>query len=349
MSHVHSAVPQEDQDPPRWNWREVVARYQTPSARRSIWQLCSTLGPLLVTLFLMYFAFAVGYWLVLLLGAIAGGFLVRTFIIMHDCGHGSFFRSKRANDIVGFITGVLTLTPYVQWRRDHAIHHATSGDLDHRGLGDITTLTVREYLSLSTWKRIKYRLYRNPLVLLGLGPVWLVVEQRLKTKSSAGPKEVWSVRATNLTLLALFAATSMLIGPTKVLLIYLPAFMVAGASGIYLFYVQHQFEETYWAQHAEWDYATAAIRGSSYYRLPAVLNWFTGSIGLHHVHHLSPKIPNYRLRRCHEENPAFHEVRVLTLWESIKTLGLKLWDEENRRMVGFGHLRRLRSGAVPSA
>ncbi len=325
------------------SWREIVARYQGPSTGRSVLQLITTLGPLLGLLVVMYLLSRISYWLALPVGVLAAGFLVRTFIIMHDCGHGSFFKSRRANDIVGFFTGVLTLTPYTQWRRDHAIHHATSGHLEERGFGDIATLTVREYLDLNLWGRFKYRLYRNPLVLLGLGPIWLVVRQRIHNPGSAGRKEIVGVHLTNAAIVAFFVLTSLLVGPLTVLSIYGPVMFLAGAAGIYLFYVQHQFEDSYWEVNPVWDYAAAAVQGSSFYRLPRVLDWITGSIGFHHVHHLSPKIPNYNLRKCHEENTLFHEARVLTMWESVKTFSLKLWDEDERRMLGWRDLRaRLR-------
>ncbi len=321
-------------------WREIVAKYQRPSISRSVVQLCNTLGPLLLLFVLMYFAMRVSYLLTLGLAVIAGGFLIRTFIIMHDCGHGSFFKSRRANDIVGFITGVLTLTPYSQWRRDHAIHHATSGHLEERGHGDVTTLTVKEYLQLSRWGRFRYRFYRNALIMLVVGPVFLMIKHRLHTPDTAGRREIIGVHATNATIVLLFVATSLLIGPLKVVAIYMPAMLMAGAAGVWLFYVQHQFEDTYWAQGADWDYASAAVEGSSFYRLPRVLDWMTGSIGFHHVHHLSPKIPNYLLRRAHEENALFQHAKTLTVWQSIRTFSLKLWDEENRRLIGWRELRR---------
>jgi omega-6 fatty acid desaturase (delta-12 desaturase) len=320
-------------------WKEIVAAYQKPCVRRSVLQLCTTIGPLLGTFVAMYYAMRVSYLLTLALAVVAAGFLVRTFIIMHDCGHGSFFRSRRANDIVGFITGVLTLTPYVQWRRDHAIHHATSGHLEERGFGDVATLTVREYLGLPWWGRVKYRLYRNPLVMLGLGPVWLMVKQRFPTRGSAGRREVLNVHLTNACIVGVCGLCSLLVGPLAVAAVYGPAMMIAGAAGIWLFYVQHQFEDTYWAGGGEWDFATAAVAGSSFYRLPRMLDWITGSIGYHHLHHLSPRIPNYLLRRAHEENPLFHRVRVLTLRESVKTFSLKLWDEERGRLIRWRELR----------
>ncbi len=306
--------------------------------------MCTTLIPLALNLYLMYLSLPVSYWLTLALSVPAAGLLVRTFIIMHDCGHGSFFPSRMANDIVGFFTGVLVLTPYKQWRRDHAIHHATSGDLEHRGHGDVTTLTVNEYLALSRWERFRYRVYRNPIVLFGIGPIVLAVKQRLPTPGeTTGRKEKWSVWLTNLAIVVLVVLFSLLIGFWSVVMIYAPVFMISGAIGIWLFYVQHQFEDTYWDRRPEWEYPVAALHGSSYFKLPAVLQWFTGNIGLHHVHHLSPLIPNYKLQDCHEENPVFQQVTTLTLWASLKTLSLKLWDEEKRKLIGWRDLKTRQS------
>jgi omega-6 fatty acid desaturase (delta-12 desaturase) len=323
-------------------WREIVARYQTPGVKPAVWQLVSTLVPLIVSFVLMYWSLSVSYWLTLLLAIPAAGLTIRTFIIMHDCGHGSFLPSKTWNNIIGWITGILTTTPYAHWRREHAIHHATSGHLEQRGTGDISTMTVREYLGASPLRKFWYRIYRNPVILLGFGPAFLFIKHRWPTRGIAGRKEVWNVHLTNLALAALITALSLLIGFREFMLIWLPIFLLSGSAGVWLFYVQHQFEDAYWRGGEDWDYATAAVYGSSYFRLPKVLQWFTGNIGFHHVHHLSPKIPNYRLEKCHRENPTFQKVVTLTLRESIRTLGLRLWDEESGRMVTFGHLRRLR-------
>ena len=323
-------------------WREIVARYQTPGVKPAVWQLVSTLIPLIASFVLMYWSLSVSYWLTLLLAIPAAGLTIRTFIIMHDCGHGSFLPSKTWNNIIGWITGILTTTPYAHWRREHAIHHATSGHLEQRGTGDISTMTVREYLSASPLRKFWYRIYRNPVILLGFGPAFLFIKHRWPTRGIAGRKEVWNVHLTNLALAALITTLSLLIGFREFMLIWLPIFLLSGAAGVWLFYVQHQFEDAYWRGGEDWDYATAAVYGSSYFRLPKVLQWFTGNIGFHHVHHLSPKIPNYRLEKCHRENPTFQKVVTLTLRESVRTLGLRLWDEESGRMVTFGHLRRLR-------
>ena len=323
-------------------WREIVARYQTPSVKRAVWQLVSTLVPLAGALVLMNWSLSVSYWLTLLLAIPAAGLTIRTFIIMHDCGHGSFLPSKTWNNIIGWITGILTTTPYSHWRREHAIHHATSGHLEQRGTGDISTMTVREYLNARPLRKFWYRIYRNPVILLGFGPAFLFIKHRWPTRGIAGRKEALNVHLTNLALAALITTLSLLIGFKDFMLIWLPVFLISGSAGVWLFYVQHQFEDAYWRGGEDWDYATAAVHGSSYFRLPKVLQWFTGNIGFHHVHHLSPKIPNYRLEKCHRENPTFQKVVTLTLRESVRTLGLRLWDEESGRMVGFGHLRRLR-------
>ena len=259
---------------------------------------------------------------------------------MHDCAHGSFTPSRRANEIIGFWTGVVTLTPFGQWRRDHALHHASSGDLDRRGFGDVTTLTVDEYLARSAWGRWRYRAFRHPIVLFGLGPLYFLFLQRLQTPAAPkGGKRAASVYTTNAAIVLLYGALCVAFGPWVMLSLFLPVYWVAVAAGFWLFYVQHQFEDTYWESHESWDYRTAAIQGSSYYRLPRVLEWVTGSIGLHHVHHADPKIPNYHLRRCHEAMPEFRAVPELTIRASLRTVSLKLWDPRQRRLVGFPALR----------
>jgi omega-6 fatty acid desaturase (delta-12 desaturase) len=331
-------------------WRDLVARYQTPSIRRAVWQIVSTIVPLFTLLWLMHRSLAVGYWLVLLLAVPTAGLLLRTFIIMHDCGHGSFFRSRRWNDTVGFLTGLLTLTPYVQWRHDHAIHHATSGNLERRGFGDITTLTVEEYIGLSWWGRFRYRMYRNPLVMFGLGPIWFAIRNRWQTPGEfTQMKEIWNVHTTNVALAGLVGIGGLTVGIKPLVLIYVPVFLISGIVGIWLFYVQHQYDEAYWERPEKWDYTTAALAGSSYLKLPRVLQWLTGNIGLHHVHHLSPKIPNYFLQRCHDEIPVLQQAPVVTLWEGLLALRLKLWDEENRQLVSFRRLRERRAVAASTA
>jgi len=323
-------------------WQQMVAKYQNPSLQRSLWQVANTLLPYVVLLILMYVSLSYSYWLTLALALPAGGLLTRAFIIFHDCGHGSFFKSQRANNFLGTICGLLVFTPYYQWRFEHAIHHATSGDLDRRGVGDIITLTVGEYVQLSRWGRFTYRLYRSPIVMLGLGP-WFtfLISQRFVNPISKKRERV-SVYFSNLFIVALLVVAALTIGVKAFLLIQLPVAFVGGLGGIWMFYIQHQFEGTYWQRHEEWDYTTAAIRGSSYFKLPKVLQWFTGNIGFHHIHHLSSRIPNYALQQCMEENPEFQNVTTITLWSSLKSLRLNLWDEEQRLLISFRHLKTAR-------
>jgi acyl-lipid omega-6 desaturase (Delta-12 desaturase) len=327
-------------------WQSTTAPYRASSTARAFVQLCTTILPLAALVAVMYAMLDVSYWITLALAVPAAGFLVRTFIIMHDCGHGSFVPSRRANEVIGFITGAITLTPFAQWRRDHALHHASSGDLDRRGHGDVLTLTVDEYLARSRWGRLKYRLYRHPITLFVLGPIFLLFVRHLPAAGIAlTTKTKIESRATTAAIVAIVVAFTLAIGWKAVLLVYGPIILIAGATGNWLFYVQHQFEDAYWEAHEGWDYAEAAIKGASYYRLPRVLEWMTGRIGLHHVHHLDPKIPNYLLRRCHDENGVLQAVNVLTIRESIRTASLKLWDAEHRRMVGFRALRSRRTAA----
>ena len=322
-------------------WRELVAKYQVPSNRAAITQICTTMIPLALNLALMAWAMRINYALVLLLSIPAGGLLIRTFIVMHDCGHGSFFSSRRWNDIVGFVTGVMTFTPYIQWRRDHAIHHATSGNLDKRGWGDVSTLTVKEYLALTKMGRFKYRIYRNPLILLVIGPIWLMIKHRFPSAGGlTTAKERANVHATNLALVVVVTFLALVGALNEAAAIYLPSFFLAGVMGVWLFYVQHQFEDAYWRPGVKWDYATSALQGSTYLKLPKFFQWFTGNIGLHHVHHLSPRIPNYRLQQVHDSHPEFQSVPTITFWTGVKALGLKLYDEDRQRLIGFGDLRR---------
>ncbi|MEP6622455.1 MAG: fatty acid desaturase [bacterium] len=323
------------------DWRAIVSRYQPSNTARAVTQIVTTLIPLATAFYLMYRSLALPYWITLVLAIPTGGLLVRTFIIMHDCAHGSFLASRRANAIIGWITGLITMTPFGQWRRDHSLHHASSGDLNRRGHGDIDTMTVREYTALPRGARLRYRAMRNPFVLFVVGPLHFLLSNRIPPRGAdaASRRDRASVWAANAGIATLFAAASLWIGWSAVLLVYLPPIYLAAATGIWLFYVQHQFEGTYWKQHADWDYATAAIRGSSYLRLPMVLRWFTGNIGVHHVHHLGPRIPNYALTRCHDENALFHDVTIITLTQSVRTLRLTLWDEARERLVGFKDAR----------
>jgi omega-6 fatty acid desaturase (delta-12 desaturase) len=319
---------------PSRQWGAVVKRYQQTVLWKAVFQLASTFVPMAAVFYLMYRSLVLPYAVTLALAFIAAGLLVRTFIIMHDCGHGSFFESRRANEICGWITGVMTLTPFAQWRKDHALHHASSGDLDRRGHGDIDTITAKEYMAMPADKRAKYRFKRNPFTLLLLGPIYLMISQRRLMKNAhLNEIQHFSVYSTNAAIAAIVIGFSLWIGFGNFMAIYFPAIYIAASAGILLFYVQHQFEDTYWQTHENWDYATAAIHGSSYFKMNPVLQWFTGNIGLHHVHHLGPRIPNYNLQRAHNENEMFHDVTVLTVWSALKTLRLKLWDEESRSLI----------------
>jgi omega-6 fatty acid desaturase (delta-12 desaturase) len=324
-------------------WQKVVARYQVPDLRRSLVQVANSFIPYLLLWALMYFSLRVSYLLTLALAVVAAGFMMRIFIILHDCGHGSFFKSQRANNFLGTICGVLAFTPYYQWRHNHAIHHATAGDLDRRASWDLPlTYTVREYLALPRWKQLLYRLYRHPLVLFGIAPTLLFVFAQRLMSPKGGKRERWSVVFTNLALLALFLVLGYFIGYREVLAIQLPTLIIGATLGVWLFYIQHQFEDTYWEHNDDWEFAEAALKGSSYYKLPHLLQWFTGNIGLHHIHHLSSRIPNYALQACHDENPEFQQVSTLTLLGSLKCVSLRLWDEETQKLVSFAHLKRLK-------
>jgi len=323
-------------------WKQAVAEHRKPALRSALWQLGNSLIPYLALWGLMIWTRNISYWITLALAVVAAGFLVRIFIIFHDCGHNSFFNSRRANRLTEFVTGVLTFTPYRQWRHQHALHHATSGNLDRRGTGDIWTLTVREYLEASRWKRFSYRLARNPLVLFGLAPFYVFLIQQRFPSRQVGKRERRGVYWTNGALLMIALLMSLTIGFKAYVLIQLPVIVFAGAAGVWLFYVQHQFEDMQWERREDWDYVKAALRGSSFYKLPKILQWFTGNIGFHHIHHLSPAIPNYNLEQCHKEISMFQQVEPVTIWRSLKSLSFRLWDEQRRTLVGFRRIRTLR-------
>jgi acyl-lipid omega-6 desaturase (Delta-12 desaturase) len=325
-------------DSPR-SWRGVLDAYAKPRLARSLVDLATSVLPYLVLMAAMVLALRVSWLLALVFVVPAAGFLLRTFIVFHDCTHGSFMRSRRANDVIGTLVGLLVWMPFRGWQHEHAVHHATAGNLDRRGTGDITTLTVAEYNALPLWRRVGYRLFRNPFVMFGFG--WLlvlVVKPRFVPRGSR-PKVRNSVLATNVALAVIVAGLCLTIGWRAYLLVQVPVFVVTGAVGIWLFYVQHQFEDTYWQSKAEWRYDHAALEGSSYLELPAVLRFFTGNIGFHHVHHLSVGIPNYNLKTAHEQTDGLKAVPVLTVRDALRATRLKLWDERRGRLVTFADAR----------
>lgn len=324
-------------------WQDIVARYNQPDALRSTWQIINSLVPFIALWILMAYSLQVGYWLTLLLAVPTAGFLVRLFIIFHDCCHGSFFKDNRANELVGIFLGLLVVTPFYQWKRDHSIHHATAGDLDRRGTGDVMTMTVAEYMVLPWYKKFGYRILRNPLILFTVGSlIDFVLLQRFPT-SNSGKKEISNVWWTNVVLAGIVIILGMTVGWKTFLLVELPVLLFATSAGVWMFYIQHNFEGTYWERHDKWEFFKAGVTGSSFYKLPAILNWFTGNIGYHHIHHLSPRIPNYKLQQAYRENQIFQEVKPLTFWRSLKSLQYRLWDEERKMLVGFNVLRNRRS------
>jgi omega-6 fatty acid desaturase (delta-12 desaturase) len=322
-------------------WVQVLARYRQPSDNRAIVEIAITFLPFAALWVLMWATLDLGYWFALSLAIPAAGFLVRLFMIQHDCGHGSFFRHRLTNDWIGRIIGVLTLTPYGFWRRTHAMHHASSGNLDRRGIGDVDTLTVDEYRTRSIWGRLRYRLYRHPLVMFGIGPAYLfILRNRLPIGMMRGGWRPWaSTMETNLAITLIAATLVWFIGIKAFLLVHVPIMLLAASVGVWLFYVQHQFERTTWENDSEWNLHQAALHGSSHYDLPAFLRWFTANIGVHHVHHLCSRIPYYRLPRVLRENPELRGVSRLTLLESVRCVRLVLWDKTQRRLVPFHDVR----------
>ena len=316
----------------------LLTKYKEPALVRSLWQLSNTALPFFALTVLMHLAHHYGHgWLAFLLAFPAAGFLARLFIIQHDCGHGSFFKSTRANDLLGGVLGVLTLTPYRYWKQTHALHHATSGNLDRRGYGDINTLTVAEFESLSAWGQWKYRLYRSFPILFVIGPSFhFAVYHRFPTIIPPDWKaERLSILLTDLALVSILAAASYTVGLMPFILVQLPVNLITATAGVWLFYVQHQFEDTYWRRDDNWDLSQASLVGSSYYELPRVLQWITGNIGFHHIHHLNSRIPNYALQQAMEENPVLQDVTRVTLLKSLKCVWLTLWDEKQGKLVPF--------------
>jgi acyl-lipid omega-6 desaturase (Delta-12 desaturase) len=331
-------------------WRPLLAPYSRASRRQASLQLLNTALPFILLWALMAASAGAGHlWLTLLLAVPASGLLTRLFIFQHDCGHGAFFPSRRANNLAGAVLGVVTLVPYAYWRRTHAYHHAHSGNLGHRGMGDVQTKTVREYLAMSPGRRFLYRLYRNPFVLFGVGPFYqFVLKHRLPLDAPLAWKKEWaSVLWTNLSIAAVATGLCLLVGWQTFLWVQVPIVLISGSVGVWLFYVQHQFDDTYWSEDPDWDFFHAGAHGSSFYDLPPLLHWFTGNIGYHHIHHLMSQIPNYRLQECFRNTPELQRVTRLTLGRSFRCAGLKLWDEERRELVGF-RAALSRAAALPA-
>lgn len=319
-------------------WYRAISRYEQPSLRKAIWQLLNTFIPYLVLWVLMIFLVKQGYsyWIILALALPAAALLVRIFIFFHDCCHGSFFVSRRANTILGYISGILTFTPFDEWRSSHAKHHNTAGDLDRRGTGDVWTMTVEEYLAAPKLKRLEYRTYRHPFIMFGLGPAIMFLVINRFSHNGARIHERRSVILTNISILVIVILASLMVGFWEYIMIQLPIILIAGLFGIWLFYVQHQFEGVYWARHDVWDPMRAALEGSSYYNLPGVLQWFAGNIGLHHIR---PRIPNYNLQQCYDGITALQEVKALTIRTSLNSLLMKLRDERQQKIVSFRSLK----------
>jgi len=319
----------------RESWRALAARHQRASTGRASWQIVNSVCLYLALWCAMAWTIRVSWWLTMPLVVLAAGIFIRVFIIFHDCGHGSFFRTAKANNVWGFLTGVLTFTPYQHWRRVHAIHHGTTGNLDSRGIGDVWTMTVQEYESATPSRRFAYRVARSPFVLLLIAPSLMFIFEHRLPRSGAGPRERRSVWLTNLCLLAFASLMTLVIGLLPFLVIQVTIIALAGAVGVWLFYSQHQFEGAYWRRTSDWSHNDAALRGSAFLKLPRWAQWITGNIGFHHIHHLDSRIPNYRLQECHESLQLDNEVSPLTIFRSLCAFGLKLWDEANGRLVRF--------------
>ncbi|MFD1039277.1 fatty acid desaturase [Virgibacillus byunsanensis] len=321
--------------------KKSVAPFASSDTKASIKQLINTILPFFLLWFLAYQSLSVSIWLTIPLTVVASGFVIRIFIIFHDCTHQSFFQNKKANRIIGTITGIITLFPFEQWKREHAIHHATSSNLDKRGTGDVWVMTVDEYIAASFWGRLGYRLYRNPLVMFGLGPIYLYLISNRFNRKGAKRKERLNTHFINASIVGIYALLIWAIGWQAFLIIQLPILFIAGSLGIWLFYVQHQFEDSYFEHESEWDFVKAAVDGSSYYKLPKIMQWMTGSIGFHHVHHLSPRVPNYKLEEAHESTPPLQQATTITLASSLKSIRFRLFDDTNKRFVGFKEVKEL--------
>ncbi|MBT2603566.1 fatty acid desaturase [Bacillus sp. ISL-53] len=328
--------------------RKQIAPFEQSTTKQSIWQIINTLGPFIILWYLAYISLSVSYWLALIPAVFAAGFLTRIFIIFHDCTHHSFFKDRRANRIVGTIMGVLTLFPFDQWGHEHSVHHATSGNLDKRGTGDIWTLTVDEYLAAPFKIRFAYRFYRNPLVMFGLGPIFVFLLKNRFNRKGARKKEKNNTYLTNALIVVFAALLCLAVGWQSFLLVQGSIFMISGSIGIWLFYVQHTFEDSYFEENEEWEYVLAAVEGSSFYKLPKLMQFLTGNIGYHHVHHLSPRVPNYKLEMAHNNTQPLENVPTITLATSLSSLRFRLWDEESKNFVSFKDIKYLTKKSVPT-
>ncbi len=328
---------------PKPTWVSELKRFEKTNPRRVALQLLDTLVPYLALLALMYLTMTwhLPYVVTALLAIPAGALMVRNFIIFHDCVHGTFVSSPLGRQVIGNVLGVLTFTAFSDWRRSHGIHHSAAGNLDRRGIGDIWTMTLEEYAASSRLRRIGYRLFRNPFIMFGLGPLYsFVLGHRLPTRG-ASRNQVLNVILTNVAIAGIIVVSAFTIGIKAYLLIQAPVFLVGGAAGVWLFYVQHQFDPSYWARTGEWASMEAAMRGSSYYKLPPVLQWISGNIGLHHIHHLRPRIPNYNLQECLDATPELQLANPLRLWPSLKSVRLKVWDERRKLLITFREMSAL--------
>jgi omega-6 fatty acid desaturase (delta-12 desaturase) len=348
---MHTLTPPTDaaaEDRDRLYWRESVERHERPSLRHSLLDVATSVVPYLALTVAMYACLNISVWLTLALAIPTAGFLLRTFIVFHDCAHGSFLPSKRGNLWLGRFTALLVFQPFGNWRHNHAVHHGTAGDLDRRGTGDVPTLTVDEYLSRPWKQRLAYRLFRNPVVMFGIGPIWsLMIGPRIWSNKMR-TRQRNSVIGTNLVLALVIGAIFWLVGAEAWLLVQMPIAILAGTMGVFLFYVQHQFEDVYWEDSESWNYADAALQGSSYLKLPKLLQYFSGNIGLHHVHHLSAKIPNYNLQRAHDENPIFHDVPILSIRDGLHSVRLKVIDPKSGRLLTWSEVRALSQVPAPA-
>jgi acyl-lipid omega-6 desaturase (Delta-12 desaturase) len=321
------------------SWIKIVSKYNHPNPVKSWLQFSINLFVFSILWFLMFESLSLSYWITLGLSLPAAGMLVRLFIIYHDCTHGSFFKSRRLRNFIGLLIGVLTFTPYFSWSHNHIIHHETAGNLDKRGIGDVWTLTVDEYRASTLWNKIVYRFYRNPITMFLVGPLYVFLIGNRFTKKGMDKTARMGVYITNAGLLVFAVGMSLLIGVKAYLMIQLPVIYISGILGFWLFYVQHQFDPSYWTRSDTWDYKRVAMEGSSFYKLPRILQFFTGNIGYHHIHHLSPLIPNYNLAKCHRENPMFHKIKPLTFWQSFRAMSFRVWNEETREMISFRKMK----------